>query len=71
MEEEMNKWINRIIRSKVMWFNAILAGLTALEAAFTIFQPMLPGNIYAYFSVALAVGNAILRVVTTQPLSDK
>ncbi len=67
----MNVWVQRIIRSKTMWFNAIVAGFAALEPVFGMLQSFLPGNVYAYLTVALTVGNAILRVLTTQPLSDK
>lgn len=59
------------VRSKTMVFNVIIAGLLALEPVFGMLQSVLPGNIYAWGSVILAVGNAILRVLTTQPLAMK
>jgi len=67
----MKIWISRIIRSKTMMFNAVVAALAALEPVFGMLQAFLPGNVYAWVSVTLAVGNAILRVVTTQALRDK
>lgn len=67
----MKKWINRIIRSKTLMFNAAVAGMVGLEGAFSLLQPYLPGDVYAYFTVILIVGNKILRVITTQPLADK
>lgn len=67
----MKIWISRIVRSKTMWFNAIVASLAALEGSFTILQPHVAGNVYAYITIALTVGNAALRVVTTQSLKDK
>ena len=64
-------WFARITRSRTMWFNAIIAALSALEGVFGLLQPYVPGNIFAYVTVILTVGNAILRTVTTQPLSEK
>lgn len=58
----MKKWY----ASKVLWFNAIVSGLVALEATFSALQSLLPGNIYAIAVTVLAVGNAMLRIVTTQ-----
>lgn len=64
-------WFQRALRSKTIWFNAIIAGLAALEGVFGTLQAFLPGNAYAYITVVLTVGNAILRVLTTQALADK
>lgn len=55
-------------RSKTLWFNSIVAGLGALEASAHLLQPYLPGNIYGYGLALLTVGNAVLRIVTTQGL---
>lgn len=67
----INVWFQRIIRSKTMWFNAIVAGMAAIEPALGLLQSFLPGNVYAYLTAFLTVGNAMLRAVTTQPLSEK
>jgi len=67
----MKKWIARIIRSKTLWFNAVVAGLAALEGVFGLLQAYLPGNVFAYITVILTAGNAVLRVYTTQSLADK
>ena len=67
----MKIWISRILASKTMWFNAIVASLAALEGVFALAQPYVAGNVYAYLTIALTVGNAALRVITTQPLSKK
>jgi hypothetical protein len=64
-------WINRIIRSKVMWFNAIVAALAALEGVFGVLQPHIAGNVFAWITIALTTGNAALRVITTTSLKDK
>ena len=67
----MNTWLIRCMRSKTMLFNAIVASLAALEGVFSLLQPHIPGNVFAYITVLLTVGNAFLRVITTQPLSEK
>lgn len=67
----MKKWFSRIIRSKTLWFNAVVAAMASLEAAFGLLQPFIPGNVFAYLTVALTVGNAFLRILTTQSLADK
>lgn len=55
-------------KSKTIWLNVIGAVLVALEASFGILQPLIPANSYAVLSVALAVSNAALRVITTQAI---
>jgi hypothetical protein len=56
-------------KSKVLWFNAIVSGLVALEATFSALQSLLPTNVYAIAVTVLAVGNAVLRIITTQGLT--
>lgn len=58
-------------RSRVLWFNALVAALAALEASAGVLQPYLPGDVYAWGLAALTIGNAVLRVVTTQPLGAR
>ena len=58
-------------KSKTLWFNAIVGGLAAAEANFNVIQPYVPGNVYGYGFMALTVGNAVLRIVTTQGVSLK
>jgi len=67
----INIWFQRIVRSKTMLFNMFVALAAGLEGAFSLLQPFLPGDVFAYFTVILIVGNKVLRVVTTQPLTDK
>lgn len=55
--------------SKTIWFNMIMAGLAAAEASVNLLQPVAGDRAFAYLAVTLAVGNAILRVVSTQGLS--
>lgn len=58
-------------KSKTLWFNAIVAGLTAMEASANLIQPYISGNIYGYGLMILTAGNAVLRIVTTQGVSLK
>lgn len=58
-------------QSRVLWFNAIIAALAALEANVHLIQPYLPGNAYSYGVVLLTIGNAGLRVLTTQALGAR
>lgn len=55
-------------KSRVLRLNAAAAALAALEANTGLLQPLLPVNFYEALVVALAVGNAVLRVITTQPI---
>lgn len=56
-------------KSKTLRFNALFAALAALEASANLIQPYLPGNVYGYGLLLLTVGNAALRIVTTQGLT--
>lgn len=69
--KNINKWLGRAIRSKTMIFNALGASAITLEASLGLLAPLLPVNAFAAISVVLAVGNTILRTITTKPLSDK
>lgn len=55
--------------SKTILLNALVAALVALEASTGLLQPFLPVNLYTAVAVGLPVINAILRVVTTQPVA--
>ncbi|MDP1681064.1 MAG: hypothetical protein Q8L39_04740 [Burkholderiales bacterium] len=56
-------------KSRTLQFNAVVAGLAALELSAKLIQPYVPGNVYGYGVLLLTVGNAVLRIVTTQGLS--
>lgn len=58
-------------KSKTVWFNIIVAGLVALEASFAMLQPLLPVNAYGVLTTVLAVGNAMLRVISSQGIIFK
>jgi hypothetical protein len=54
--------------SKTLIINAAAAGLTALEASTGILKPLVGDNFYMIMAGVLPVVNAVLRVVTTQPV---
>lgn len=56
-------------RSRTIWFNVAFAGLGALEASAGIVQPYVPGSVYGWGLLILTVGNAMLRIVTTQAVT--
>lgn len=56
-------------KSRTLRFNAAVAALAALEASAGLIQPYVPGNVYGWALMLLTVGNAVLRIVTTQGLT--
>jgi hypothetical protein len=56
-------------KSKVLWFNILVAALAAGEASLHFIQPNIPMNVYGIIAVVLAVGNSILRVISTATLT--
>ena len=60
----MKKWY----KSKTLWFNLLMASLTAVEASFSLFEYIVPGNIYVIIVTSLAIGNAVLRVISDSKL---
>lgn len=56
-------------QSKILWFNALVAALAALEMSANVLQPYVPSNVYAYGLLVLTVGNAVLRVITNQAIT--
>jgi len=55
-------------RSKTLWFNASVAALTTAEMNLQVIQPLLGDHTYQVIAFVLAVGNAALRMVSTQAL---
>lgn len=62
---ETKRWY----KSKTLLFNIAVSALVALEASFSMLQAFLPADTYAIAVVVLTVGNAMLRIVTTQGLT--
>lgn len=58
-------------QSRTLRFNAALAVLAALEASSGALQALLPVDFWHGLSVLLAVGNALLRVITKQPIGRR
>ncbi len=56
-------------QSKVLWFNGLVACLAAAEVSLRIVQDHLPGNVFAWLTFVLTIGNAALRVMTRQGLT--
>ena len=56
-------------KSKTIRVNVLAAVLIALEAQFNVLQPFLPGNVYAWFTVALTAVNTALRIITVAPVT--
>lgn len=56
-------------QSRTLWFNLAAAVTLALEAQFSVLQPYMPGNVYAWAAVGLTVTNAALRVITVAAIS--
>lgn len=54
--------------SKTLIFNAIAAALLAAEQSFHLLQPLMPVDVYVVFAFALAIGNAVIRTSTRQPI---
>ena len=55
--------------SRMLWFNVLVAALAAAEAALGLLQPLLGEYRYALLAFTLALGNAVLRVLTTRALT--
>jgi hypothetical protein len=58
-------------KSKTLWFNLSIAGLAALETSFSFLQPVIPEAYYGILITVLAIGNALLRVISTKTLIFK
>ena len=58
-------------KSRVLRLNAAAAVLAVLEANTALLQPLIPVNFYEALAVFLACSNAVLRVITTQPIASR
>lgn len=69
------KTLKGMRKSLTIWFNSLLlAGLPAFELAHDYMpelQDYLPDNVYKWMGIVVVVGNIMLRVRTTKPLSEK
>jgi hypothetical protein len=55
-------------KSKTLWFNFAVMAFAALQAGLPQFQVLTTPTHYALFSLAVGMGNMILRQFTTQAL---
>lgn len=60
------------LRSKTIWFSLALAVLSVVQVHAGLFTPLFsdPAH-FGYFTAAIALAVAVLRWVTTLPLSAK
>lgn len=63
--------IIQLIKSKTIRFSILLAMLGVVEANVGVFQQYMTPQTFGAFSVAVGVIVAVLRVLTTAPLSEK
>jgi len=60
-----------MLKSKTMWFALALAVFGAVEASLGLFADILTPTTYGIATMVVGVIVGALRVITTQPLSDK
>ena len=56
-------------KSRTLIVNAAVLGLAAAEAQLQVLQPLLRIDVYQLLAFALPVVNAVLRVMTSQPIA--
>lgn len=56
-------------QSKTIWFNFAVIVLAAIELQLSVLRPVMPSNGYVWTAIGLAMANAGLRFLTTQPIS--
>jgi hypothetical protein len=64
-------WVARCIKSKTMIFAMLLAMLGAAQSTLGLFNGVLTPETYGVLTMAVSVGVAALRVVTTTPIQNK
>lgn len=63
--------IAKILKSKTMLFAMLLGIFGALQASIDVFTPYLSAQAMGLVTMLIGMIVAILRVLTTMPLSDK
>ncbi len=58
-------------KSRTLWFNALCAAMAALEAGTGFLAQIFSPAVYPKIAIAVAVINAVLRVVTAQRIALK
>jgi hypothetical protein len=59
------------LKSKTINFALLLAALGAAQANLPMVQAFVTPEVYGYLTLAIAVVVAVLRAITTKPLSEK
>jgi hypothetical protein len=60
-----------VFKSKTMMFALALAVLGVVEMQAKVFAPYMTAEMFGFFNILIGVIVAVLRVVTTVPLSEK
>lgn len=63
--------MTHILKSKTMWFALALAVLGVVEMQAKVFAPYMTPELFGFFNILIGVIVAVLRVLTTMPLSEK
>ena len=67
----MKTWLQRIIRSKTMIYALILSVIGVIQVSTDFLTTIMSPHAFGYLTLLSGIIGAILRVLTTQPLSDK
>lgn len=61
----------QIFKSKTILFALLLAVLGVIEINIKVFSQYMTPELFGWFSISISVIVAVLRVLTTVPLSEK
>lgn len=67
----MKDFLASLVRSRTMIFAALLAALGVIETQFRLIAHLIPAELHGLVLIVIAVAVAVLRVVTTKPLSER
>jgi hypothetical protein len=67
----MNKMIRGVLRSKTMWFSALLFLLGAISDNSVYIQDLIDPKVYSISMFIIGITISYLRVLTTKPLDEK
>ena len=67
----MNKMMRGVLRSKTMWFSALLFLLGAISDNSVYIQDLIDPKVYSISMFVIGITISYLRVLTTQPLDEK
>jgi len=67
----MNKWINRIIRSKTMLVFLLIDVIGIVQVNADFLSTLMTPKQFGWFIIGIAVVGKVLRLVTTTDIKDK